>query len=376
MHSYFRLFGLFVVFWLTSLAHAADNVILITLDGLRWQEVFHGLDRRLTEHEDYSEQSALLQEKFWLGSAEQNAEALFPFLHGKVFHEGSYVGNRSKNSCAAVSNPWYFSYPGYSEILTGRVNPEIASNGKIPNPEKTFLELLENSQEFKGRTAAFASWDVFQYIFNTQRSGIHVNAFAALAEPANQQERFLNRLYADIPPPWPTVRNDAFTHHYALSYLKRERPRVLYISYGESDDFAHDGKYDEYVLAAHRADRFIEEIWTTVQNMSEYRDSTVLFITTDHGRGEEPIETWQHHASKRSLSGPMTSLAQYKEGILGSDAVWMAAMGPGIATSGLLDTGTGCASSDQIAATLLSVLGEDAAGYTARMGQAIDAFLE
>ncbi len=355
---------------------AADNVVLITFDGLRWQEVFRGLDRQLAEHEDFSSQSELLLERFWHDEPKLRAERLMPFLHTTVFREGSYAGNRDSDSCAAVSNPWYFSYPGYSEILSGIVNSQIDSNGKFPNPEKSFLELLEEDQSFRGRTAAFASWDVFPFILNTNRSGIHVNAFSAEPQPANEEERFLNRLYDDIPPPWPTVRNDAFTHHYALSYLKRDQPKVLYISYGESDDFAHDGKYDQYLFAIHRTDRFIEEVWSTLQALPEYRDNTVLFITTDHGRGEYPVETWQHHASRASTSGYMTSLAQYEDGIVGSDAVWMAAMGPGIASSGLVETGSSCLVSSSIAATLLRVLGEGQLADNLGMGPAIDEFLE
>lgn len=357
-------------------AQAADNVVLITLDGLRWQELFRGLDKRLAEHEEYSAQSELLLTEFWHDDSQRRAEKLFPFLHGKVFREGSYVGDRDSYSCAAVRNSWYFSYPGYSEILSGVVNPAINSNAKIPNPEKTFLELLEENPVFKGRTAAFASWDVFPSIFNTERSGIHVNAFTAEPQPANDEERFLNSLYIDIPTPWPTVRNDAFTHRYALSYLKREQPKVLYISYGETDDFAHDGKYDQYILAAHRTDRFIEEVWSTLQSLPEYRNKTALFVTTDHGRGEDPIETWQHHASKQSTSGYMASLAIYEDGIIGSDAVWMAGMGPGIAASGLIETGSDCLYSDRIAATLLQVMGEETAGNRAAMGLPINEFME
>ena len=37
--------------------------------------------------------------------------------------------------------------------------------------------------------------------------------------------------------------------------------RIVFIGYGETDDFAHDGKYDEYVMAANRTDRFIKELW-------------------------------------------------------------------------------------------------------------------
>ena len=41
------------------------------------------------------------------------------------------------------------------------------------------------------------------------------------------REVFLNELQPQVPSPWSTVRLDAFTHHYALEYLKRERPRLI-----------------------------------------------------------------------------------------------------------------------------------------------------
>lgn len=354
----------------------AQNVVLITLDGLRWQELFRGLDYQLANHEEYSGQREELMSRYWHEDAGTRAKKLFPFLHDVVFQQGSVIGNRDADSCAQVANPWYFSYPGYSEILTGVVNESIDSNSKVPNPEKTIHELLESSQNFEGNTAAFASWDVFPYIFNVERSGLYVNAFSPLDQPVGETEQIINRLHQDIPPPWPTVRNDAFTHHFALSYLKRENPRLLFISYGETDDFAHDGKYDEYIFAAHRTDRLIAEVWQTLQSIPQYRNNTVLLVSVDHGRGEEPIETWLHHASKRSLDGYMSSLAQYEEGIVGSEATWIAALGPGIRQGGMIRTGDQCVTSSQIAATVLALLGYDYLRLNAEMAAPIQELLQ
>ncbi len=357
-------------------ASAADNVVLITLDGLRWQEVFRGIDQTLATHEEYSPRSEQLLTQFWHEDPQTRAQLLMPFMHGVVFAKGTYAGNRDAGSCARISNPWYFSFPGYSEILSGVVNRSIDSNGKNQNPEQTFLELLNAHPEYQGRVAAFASWDVFPYIFNVERSGIHVNAPGVPIIPANAYEQTLLKLSEDIPMPWETVRHDAFTHHFAASHIAQSKPRITFISYGETDDFAHDGRYDEYIFAANRTDRFIREIWELLQSTQGYRDNTVMFITVDHGRGEVPLETWQHHASKESLSGYMQSLAQYEEGIVGSENVWMAAIGPGIPDSGLVTNGdTRCLESNRIAATLLQVLGEDYERLNPAMGSPMQEFL-
>ncbi len=356
--------------------YSVDNVVLITFDGLRWQEVFAGIDESLATHAEYSSQAEQLMQQFWKSDSNERAKTLLPFMHNTVFARGSYAGNRLQNSCAAVSNNWYFSYPGYSEILTGVVNPSINSNSKIPNSERTFLELLESNSIYEGKTAAFASWDVFPFIFNVERSGIHVNAFSIEPNPADEYESFLNKMQTEIPTPWSTVRNDFFTHQYALSYLRRERPKVLFISYGETDDFAHDGEYDQYIYAARRTDRFIEEIWTTLQSIEQYRDNTVLFITVDHGRGEDPLASWMHHSSQEATRRPNSGLTQYADGIVGSEATWLAAMGPGVAEAGLIQTGDDCLSSDRIAATLMELLGEDSRDYNPAMGTPIRELLE
>ncbi len=125
-------------------------------------------------------------------------------------------------------------------------------------------------------------------------------------------EKAINTLQAEIPGYWPTVRMDAFTHHYALEYMRKHHPRLVYVTYGETDDFARDGRYDYYLDAAHRTDNFIRELWDFVQSDVQYRDKTAFIITTDYGQGTEPLDTWRSHG----------------EDVEGADEVWIAVMGP------------------------------------------------
>ncbi len=129
-------------------------------------------------------------------------------------------------------------------------------------------------------------------------------------------------------------------------------------------------------MAANRADRFIEELWQFIQTDADYKDQTILFITVDHGRGDTPEETWRHHGSKRSMAKYKEYLAQYPDGIVGSEAVWMAAMGPGIPAHGLVVTGDKCLSSNRIAATLLQLLGEDYSLFNPEMGLPMPEFIQ
>ena len=359
-----------------AVSAAPENIILVTIDGLRWQEVFGGLDKRLVEHPDYTSRAEYLTEKWSGGTPADASRKLMPFLHDTLFQQGSVIGNRDAGSCARVTNPWYFSYPGYNEILTGVADPAIDSNSPVANPNVTFMEWLQNTVPgYQESVAVFASWDVFPFIFNSERSQIPVNV-GKIENPQSDFEVLLNVMHDDIPSPWETVRLDAFTHHFALSAMKHKHPRVLFIGYGEIDDFAHDGEYDQYIMATNRTDRYLGELWQAIQTEPFYKDNTVLLVTVDHGRGETPLETWQHHASKESLSGYMEALATYEEGIVGSDAVWMAAIGPGIKNTGMIKTDAECIGSNRIAGTLLKLLGLDPTEFNPKAGLPIETMFE
>ena len=52
--------------------------------------------------------------------------------------------------------------------------------------------------------------------------------------------------------------------------------------------FAHDGRYDHYLEAAHNTDQMIKDLWDYCQNDTVYKGKTTFIITTDHGRGDQP----------------------------------------------------------------------------------------
>ncbi|MBA4746008.1 MAG: phosphoglyceromutase [Muricauda sp.] len=302
---------------------ADTKVILITLDGFRWQELFTGADSLLIDNKDYVHDAGMLKKAFWRDTPEERRVALMPFFWNQVEKMGQIHGNRNLGSKVNLTNSMWFSYPGYNEILTGTADDDnIRSNDKIPNPNITILERYNNTPEGKGKVAAFGSWDVFPFIINEERSGIPVNAgFEAATENLNEREKFLNQLQEQIPSPWGSVRLDAFTHHYALEHMKKEHPKLVYISYGETDDFAHDGDYQAYLKSANNTDGLIKEIWEFTQQDEFYKDQTVFIITTDHGRGTEPLDTWRSHGSN----------------IKGAGAVWVIVFGKGVKPKGEID---------------------------------------
>jgi len=201
---------------------------------------------------------------------------------------------------------------------------------------------------------AFGSWDVFPYIFNRQRSGLPINAgFEPVLPARDDLDKSLNTLQADVAARWDAVRFDAFTFHYAMQALRHDGPRVLYIGLGETDDFAHDGAYDQYLLALERADRFLKQLWEWLQADRNYAGRTTLIVTTDHGRGDGNKGEWRSHGSGRDANGRLVKTEA--EVIAGSNQTWIAALGPAVAAPATAD----CARADQIAATMLVALGED-----------------
>lgn len=349
----------------------SENLILVTLDGVRWQEVFGGVDRELIEDDRFTSDPEFLTQTYWREQRSERRKALFPFLSSVIEEKGTLIGDRDRGSYIEVSNDQWFSYPGYNEILTGRADPNIDSNEKIWNPNVTFLETLNQLEEFHNRVLAFGSWDVFPYIINARRSRVPVNAgFAIASNAASAELQFLNELSAEAPRLWSTVRLDFLTNGYAMDALKSQNPRVIYIAYGETDDFAHDGNYDRYIDAAHRTDFMLSKLWRWVQASPAYRDRTTLIITTDHGRGSTP-ESWKDHDNAGAPNPQDAEVA--RNGLEKSNEIWFAAIGPPIKPVGLVE---GHWKQSQIAATALACLQLDPSRFMPKADSAMTQILQ
>jgi hypothetical protein len=336
------------------------NILLVTTDGLRWQEVFGGADAALLTKENGGVANVpLLQDEFGGETPENRRKKLMPFVWNVIARNGQLFGNANAGSEAKVTNGRNFSYPGYNEIFTGAPDPSIDSNDKRPNGNVSVLEWLNGQEDFYRRIAAFGSWDVFPYILNSARSKIRVVAGwkPMLGMGLSSEERLLARLITETPRMWEECCYDAFTFHAAFEYFKRQRPRVLYIGLGETDEFAHAGRYDQYLHSAHRVDAHLRILWETVQTLPDYRGTTTLIVTTDHGRGDAPVE-WKRHGAK----------------IKGSERIWIGVLGPDTPALGER-TNISPVTQSQIAATLAAFLGLDYRASAPQAAPPIDSVL-
>src|SRR4051812_29666739 len=71
------------------------NVIVVTLDGMRWQEIFGGFDPLLaTKEAGGVTYPPALQKAFGRDSAEESRAAIMPFLWEVVAKKGQVFGDR------------------------------------------------------------------------------------------------------------------------------------------------------------------------------------------------------------------------------------------------------------------------------------------
>lgn len=329
-------------------------VVLIVTDGFRWQELFGGADAALNNEEFGGvEDTAAVRRSYLAGDAAANRRALLPFLWEVIARDGQIYGNRRLGSSAVVTNGLKFSYPGYNEMLTGRADPRIDKNDYGPNPNVTVFEWLARQTGFQGRVAAFGTWDAFAPIFNRERAQMPVHAGWELPFPGSTDPPrvLLDSLYATTTRVWAGMPYDAYLQSVVMEYLRTDRPRVLYLGFGETDEWAHSRRYDQYLATAHHVDGFIRDLWQAMQAMPEYAGRTTFIITTDHGRGSGPKD-WTDHGKD----------------VDGAENIWIAIIGPGI--SGLGERrNVPQVTQAQLAATVAAVVGMD----WARAGRAAPA---
>jgi hypothetical protein len=332
---------------LASQAPPDGNLILITLDGARTEEIFGGMDVEILRS-TLPEKSAIEEQpvfkRFNASTPEERRRRLMPFFWDElVTRHGSIAGNPRLQSPVILTNGHRFSYPGYAEILLGQAHDAvIKSNDRIQNPFETLLERLRTHLALPpARVAAFGSWEVFNEIVEHTPGSLTVNAGYEAFQHAEPVVQELSRLQFETPTPWNSVRHDAYTFGLAMAHFKSARPRVLYLALGETDDWAHNGRYDRVLETYARTDAYLKELWTWLQSDQDYRGRTHLLLTTDHGRGHGPSD-WRNHGAN----------------VEGAQQVWMAFVSPTMTRRGEW-RGHEPLHTNQAAATMAGWLGLD-----------------
>lgn len=238
---------------LASLLAAAPpehNVIFITWDGVRWQDFFT-----------------------------RDASAPFKQLWSKHAPRCTVFGDPSKGQRFDASNAAFKSLPSYQELMVGGPVP-CANNGCGRVKSETLVDGLVRAG-FGERMAVVASWDEIR------------DAVSSSAKELPFVD--VGRHDGDPPAPWGEARRDADTWRRAMAALEK-RPRFLWISLNDADEWAHRGSRDTYLSTLSRYDTWFDELVTKLAGMKGYGERTTIIVTTDHGRGDGADWT-THNAS-------------------------------------------------------------------------------
>ncbi len=361
-----RPFHLRLLFVLLCLAPSAipatlktKAVILVTADGLRWQEIFNGIDTGLMNEKTAGMQepgAAALRSLLAKDTSQARREALMPFFWKELAPRGVVLGDVAKGSSVRVSNVYRVSYPGYSEILTGRaLDDVIRNNDEIQNPTPTILEFAREKLGLpRSQVALFASWDAFHFIGEHTPGSVTINAGYQPADAeASPRAKELSALQFAARTPWDEARHDYVTFELALDYVRSAHPRLMHISFDETDDWAHGRRYDRVLDAIQYFDSVLRKLWQTLQSMPQYRDQTTLIVTCDHGRGDT-LKDFSDHGAK----------------VEGADQIWIAIAGPDTPARGEVAPSEDFRQRD-IAPTILELLGIPASSYAGVLGRPI-----
>jgi hypothetical protein len=259
------------------------TVVLLAVDGVRWQEVFFGIDPALA------------------GAARprpgerERAEALLPNLYALAEDGGALLGAPDSGTGVFASGPELVSLPGYTEMLSGRRVHGCRDNACGAAARPTFVDEVAGSSGVRSAdVAVVTSWPDIGRVaaerpdriaMSTGRNGGPTRELfrrdpvaAALVDEASGNA------------PEPGVgdfRPDRHTARIALRYLETARPRFLFISLGEPDEYAHRGDYAGYLRALRHADLVIGQISSVLDERARGGSRTLLFVTADHGRASD-----------------------------------------------------------------------------------------
>jgi hypothetical protein len=257
---------------------AEGAVVLVVLDGVRWQEVFYGADRALAKARG-------LNPLVWA-----NPRALMPNLYRFLDTHAVGVGAPGHGADIVASGPNYISLPGYREIFAGRADPGCDRNDCARAVGRTIADDIFES-DGRGEVAVVASWP------NIARAvSVDPSPFALTAGRHKIENSGTLRTDPSIATlidtgarasAWPgegDYRPDAFTAAIALRYLATARPRFLFVGLGDADEHAHRNDYSRYLDAVHEADAFLGDLLVVLDGMGARGRHTTVVITADHGR--------------------------------------------------------------------------------------------
>lgn len=273
---------------------ASGRIVLVTIDGVRAEDVFDGADPSLRPRSNV--------EKL------RRPEAVMPRTHHLVATRGVALG-ADRSGCGAVhtASGANVSLPGYLEIFTGRRTRCRDNNcDRITSPT-----VLDEAVHGGLTVASIGSWEILDRAVSnrsfpvTRASGADPSVPMLVAEGTQRwpesrpiADDALEQLVfagerAEAFPGHGRYRPDPLTMAIALEYLRTAQPAILHVGLGDPDEYGHRNDYPAYLSSLGQADAFIGKIADTLDGMGELGARTTVIVTTDHGRNRD----FQHHGA-------------------------------------------------------------------------------
>ncbi len=211
--------------------YKTKNVIIITWDGVRYSEG-------------------------WGDTSHQNT----PHLVNEMFDSLTIFTNLRNNGITNTTN-------GHTAIMTGNYS-EMQNNGTEfpPHPSVFHYWLKEKNQPAEKAWLVTAEWKLF--VLGSTSDPSWNSAFSPVTDCG------LNG----------GLREDSSTRDKAISVLQQYHPQLMLVHFDDPDFFAHQADSVAYINAIKASDEFTFSIWNYLQSDSFYKNTTTVFITTDHGR--------------------------------------------------------------------------------------------
>ncbi|RYE82853.1 MAG: hypothetical protein EOO75_20080, partial [Myxococcales bacterium] len=252
---------------------------VVTLDGARWQELFLGVDRNLAQHDGVPSDEVVA------------ASVLLPNIYERLIRRGVALGAPGHGSPVEASGPVHVSLPGYRELFVGAPDASCRSNdcGAVTVP--TMADAIRERSARDQDVAVLSSWETIERAATVGTGHIVVSTGRTtgltrdLARVSPRASQILDQgARADAWPGHDDYRPDRFTMPLALDYQLSAQPRFLFVGLGDTDEYAHRGDYRGYLGALRQADRFIGDLFASLDRQGPDGAATTVLVTADHGR--------------------------------------------------------------------------------------------
>lgn len=239
------------------------HVIYITIDGVRWQDIFETHNNLPVFWQKYAKDAVIYGEP---GSDKTMEVASVPI-----------------------------SLPSYQSQMTGVVT-ECKHNECDKPIIETFPENLIKHGFKKADVASISCWEIMDKAFESRMgAGFANHGTRPMHDPYTYE---IDKAMAVINHqqslnyPDDDTRADKYVLDQSLHYFKKYKPKFLWISFGDADDYAHEGNKKKYQETIYFYDHAFDKIIKMVKSLKLYGE-TMIIITTDHGRGNG--KNWIDH---------------------------------------------------------------------------------